>query len=155
VGHGLSIGEVRLLPLHPGAEFARQAAPAMKNGRIGNDLSLVLRIDYRDFSMLLTGDIGAEAEEHLIRQGAPLRADVLKGPHHGSRFSSHPAFIEAVAPRAVIFSSRDRSPWRHPHPEVVERYQKAGVEVWRTDHSGAVHVESDGHSLDIRGTPPR
>jgi len=155
VGQPLHIGEVDLLPLHPGEEFARQAAPDAKGGRIGNDLSLVLRIDYKDFSMLLTGDIGAEAEAHLIRQGAPLRADVLKGPHHGSRHSSHPAFIQAVAPQAVIFSSRDKSPWRHPHPEVIERYESAGAEVWRTDINGAVNIVTDGHGLDIQGTVPR
>jgi competence protein ComEC len=153
-GTPLDIGEVRLLPFHPSETFIRQSPSLAESGRIGNDLSLVLRIDYKNFSMLLTGDIGAEAEAHLLRQGAPLRANVLKGPHHGSRHSSHPAFIQAVAPQAVIFSSHDRSPWRHPHPEVIERYQQAGAEVWRTDQHGAVHIESGGHGFDIQGTVP-
>jgi len=154
VGEPLTIGGVSLTPLHPATAYQPKAAGA-KGGRIDNNLSLVMRIDYRNFSMLLTGDIGEEAEQYLLGQGAPLKADVLKGPHHGSRHSSHPAFIEAVAPKAVIFSSRDKSPWRHPHPEVLARYEKAGSAIWRTDQSGAVQIETDGSRMEIRGTVQR
>jgi len=147
----LTIGGVSLTLLHPPPAFRPNAAGAA-GGRIDNNLPLVMRIDYRDFSMLLTGDIGEEAEQYLLGQGAPLKADVLKGPHHGSRHSSHPAFIEAVAPKAVIFSSRDKIPWRHPHPEVLARYEKAGSAIWRTDESGAVQIETDGSRMEIRGT---
>jgi len=148
VGKPMQVGEVTLLALHPDAPFRRDEK---EKQRIGNDLSLVSRIEYHNFSMLLTGDIGKQAEKYLLQNPGLLKANVLKGPHHGSRHSSTPAFIAAVQPDAVIFSSNYMNPWRHPHPEVVERHQNAGAQIWRTDLQGAIHIESDGFTHRIRG----
>jgi len=66
---------------------------------------------------------------------------VLVAPHQGSRTSSSPAFVEAVAPRLVIFPVGYRNPFRHPHPEVVARYAALGSVAVRTDEGGAISVE--------------
>jgi len=142
-GIPLNIGEVRLTPLHPGPKFILQTIANRKN-KVGNELSLVLRLEYREFSMLLTGDIGESTEEYLIQQSAPLQADFLKSPHHGSRFSNSSSFIRTVQPQAVIFSSGYLNWMRHPHPEVVERYTSAGTKIWRTDLNGSIHITTDG-----------
>jgi competence protein ComEC len=69
-----------------------------------------------------------------------LRADVLIAPHHGSGSSSSPAFLAAVAPRAVVIPVGHRNRYGHPAPEVLARYRQAGLSVWRTDRHGALDV---------------
>jgi competence protein ComEC len=79
-----------------------------------------------------------------------LKADILKAPHHGSRFSNSSAFIQAVKPGTVIFSSGYLNSMHHPHPEILERYQRAGVDIRRTDAHGAVQVITDGNGYEIQ-----
>ncbi len=143
----ITIGEIRLTPLHPGIELD-QAADS--NRRVDNDLSLVLRLDYKKFSMLFTGDIGEKTEKKLITSPLQLAADVLKGPHHGSRFSNSSDFINAVHPTTVIFSSGYLNRMHHPHPETLARYHEAGVDILRTDLHGAVQIITDGNGYKIR-----
>ncbi len=141
----INIGKVRLIPLHPESDQSSDS-----DRRIDNDLSLVMRLEYKDFSMLFTGDISDKVEGKLANSQHQLKADILKAPHHGSRFSNSSAFIEAVAPGTVIFSSGYLNRMRHPHPETLERYQKAGVDIRRTDAHGAVQVITDGNGYQIR-----
>ena len=103
-----------------------------------NDLSCVLRIDSAHGSALLTGDLEARGEALLLREQAPLRADALLVPHHGSRTSSTPAFVAAVAPRVAIFTAGYRNRFGHPRAEVVARYERVGAALLRSDRQGAV-----------------
>jgi competence protein ComEC len=107
----------------------------------GNDASCVLRIDGA-FSVLLTGDIGAAAEQALL-SGAALGAEVLVSPHHGSASSSSAAFVRAVVPRLVIHSAGWRNHFRHPRPQVVARYAEAGAAQYVTGAGGAISVWRD------------
>ena len=138
----ITIGEVRLIPLHPGPD-----QPSTSSRRIDNDLSLVLRLEFKDFSMLFTGDISDKIEKVL--SASPLQADILKGPHHGSRFSNSQVFINAVHPSTVIFSSGHLNRMRHPHPETLERYRNTGVDIRRTDRHGAIQVITNGNGYEI------
>jgi competence protein ComEC len=152
-GVPLNIGEVRLTALHPGPEFILQTV-AHRKDKVDNELSLVLRLEYREFSMLLTGDIGKSTEEYLIERDAHLEADFLKSPHHGSRYSNSSSFIRAVNPQAVIFSSGYLNWMHHPHPEVIERYKSAGTKIWRTDLNGSIHITTDGIRHRVRSYSP-
>jgi competence protein ComEC len=107
---------------------------------------VVLSVSLGEVRFLLAGDIESRGEEALH---APP-ALVLKVPHHGSRTSSTPGFVARVAPRVAILSVGYRSPFGHPHPEVVARYLRAGVRVYRTDRDGTVRVSTDGRSLWVR-----
>jgi competence protein ComEC len=149
----LNIGEARLTSLHPGPEFILQTVANRKN-KVGNELSLVLRLEYREFSMLLTGDIGKSTEEYLVQQAAPLKAIFLKSPHHGSKYSNSSSFINTVRPQAVIFSSGYLNWMHHPHPEVVARYKSTGTKIWRTDLNGSIHIITDGIRHRIRNFSP-
>jgi len=118
-----------------------------------NDLSCVLRIDGPGGSALLTGDIEAKSEHALLRAGAPLAADVLVVPHHGSRTSSTPAFVKAVSPAVAIVTPGYRNRFGHPRPEVVARYLRAGARVTRSDFDGAVIVDiAAGQPVHVRAT---
>ena len=63
---------------------------------------------------------------------------MLLVPHHGSRTSSTAAFIAAVAPEIAVYTSGYRNRFGHPRPDVVARYDRAGVRGYRTDHDGAL-----------------
>jgi len=130
---------VRFEMLHPAAEdyaIARRA----------NDLSCVLRVSAGAQSILLTGDIERAAEAAVVRRAAaaPPGAQALLAPHHGSRTSSTPAFLDAVAPRLAVFPVGYRSRFGHPHREVLARYGERGIEVRRTDLEGAVTLRLGG-----------
>jgi len=124
-----------------GVEFAfvhpaqsAYADPARKS----NDLSCVLRVTSRGGSVLLTGDIEAPSEAEILARGHAVDAAVLVVPHHGSRTSSTPAFIAAVAPRFAIVAAGYRNRFGHPRGEVLARYAHAGAARTRTDLQGAI-----------------
>jgi competence protein ComEC len=124
---------VRFDVLHPARED--HAGPARKS----NDMSCVLKIVTAAGSVLLTSDIEMPSEWRLLgADRAALRADHLLVPHHGSRTSSTPEFIAAVGARTAIFPVGYRSRFRHPHPEVLARYEARGARVLRTDRDGAM-----------------
>ena len=109
-----------------------------------NAVSCVLRVQGEGRTLLLTGDIEAPQEAALLARGADLRADVLVVPHHGSRTSSTPAFIDAVQPSLAAVQAGYRSRFGHPAPDVVERYAARGIAVQRSDRCGALVLPADG-----------
>src|SRR5262249_46830097 len=94
-----------------------------------------------------TGDIEAPAERRLLTAPGRLAATVLKVPHHGSRTSSTPAFVAAVAPRVAVVSVGADNRYRLPSLEVLARYRARGTCVLRTDRCGAITTETDGGDL--------
>lgn len=119
-----------------------------------NDDSVVLRLQFRERSILLTGDIEKKTERMLAAQ-SDLKVDVVKVPHHGSRTSSTDAFVSATRPRHAIISVGQDSMFGHPHAEVVERWQAAGAEVLTTGQCGMITVTTDGTDLSVTGMQSR
>ena len=113
----------------------------------GNEVSNVYRITYGKASFLVTGDLVAEEERKLLEEGKDVQALVLKCGHHGSRTSTSQEFLEAVHPRyAVIGVGRDNS-FGHPNKEILERLEKQGIEIYRTDMDGAIEFHTDGKRM--------
>ncbi|MBP3810078.1 MAG: DNA internalization-related competence protein ComEC/Rec2 [Clostridiales bacterium] len=104
----------------------------------GNEDSVVLRLEYEDFSILFTGDIGFDSEAALIEEGADIDADVLKVAHHGSAYSTSSLFLEYVSPEEAVISVVANSPYGHPAPATLERLEDYGCIIRRTDHEGAI-----------------
>ena len=122
---------------------------AIDEGRT-NDSSIVLRIDYGDTSFLFTGDAEDWSEYMMIDSGMNLKADVLKIAHHGSKYSSTEEFLKVVQPQyAVISVSRDNT-YGHPHDEVLNRLQKIGAKVLRTDILGTIVLKSDVNCVSLK-----
>jgi competence protein ComEC len=115
-----------------------------------NNSSLVLRLRFKNVSVLLTGDIEKEAEGRILKEGSLLRSEILKIPHHGSSSSSSPLFLEKVKPTYAILSVGERNIGRLPHPEVLKRYQELGTTLFRTDRHGAITVTTDGENIDVK-----
>jgi len=101
--------------LHPQERPMRDSSSDMNNN------SVVLRLVYGDFSLLLTGDIFVEAEQYLLDGRFPLDSTVLKVAHHGSDSSSGDEFITEVGPQIAVISVGADNAFGHPVSCVVER----------------------------------
>ena len=110
-----------------------------------NDMSIVVRVDYGSTSFLFTGDAEEMSEYMMI--GLPLKADVLKVAHHGSRYSSSQEFIDAVNPSWAVISCGDGNSYGHPHEETLRILFDA--KVLRTDQLGTIVFQSDGQTLTV------
>jgi competence protein ComEC len=116
-----------------------------------NDLSCVLRMVSPFGSVLLPGDIEKRSESRLVATvPGELRADVLLGPHHGSRTSSTDDFVRAVSPQLAVFTVGYRNRFGHPHPEVSARYRRSGARTLRTDLSGAVLIDLRPDGIEVK-----
>lgn len=116
-----------------------------------NDNSLVVRVAFGRRSLLLAGDVEREAEAAIARTvGRAARADVLKVAHHGSRTSSTPPFLAAVAPRLAVISAGLHNRFGHPHPEVEEALAARGTTALRLDAVGGVTAVTDGERWVVR-----
>src|SRR5262245_18263518 len=100
--------------------------------------------------MHFTGDAEIETEDSMMEAGEPLRAQVLKVGHHGSRYATGSRFLAAVAPEAAVISCGAGNRYGHPAPETLDRLQKAGVKIYRTDQSGDITIISDGNKFEIQ-----
>lgn len=115
-----------------------------------NNSSLVFKLVYKDFSILLTGDIEVEAESYICsKYKNTIKSLILKVPHHGSRTSSGNRFIKAVSPEAAIIMCGKNNLFGHPHNEVISRYIKFKVDLYRTDIDGNIRIVTDGHKYTI------
>jgi competence protein ComEC len=131
--------------------------PGFDAGYAANDNSLVLRLTYGRERALLAGDIERASERRLLREGADLRADVLKVPHHGSRTSSTTPFLRAVSPRYAVVSCGRANRFGHPHPSALTRLRATAGTLVRTDRSGGVVLRTRGHGWQLetwRGDRP-
>ena len=115
-----------------------------------NDDSVVLKVQFRNRSILLTGDVEKKAERELTAAREDLKADVVKVPHHGSKTSSTEPFVAATKPRFAIISVGQDSIFGHPHAEVVERWKASGAEVLTTGKCGTITVTTDGTDLSLQ-----
>jgi competence protein ComEC len=142
-GDAVTIDGVRLEVRHP-------PPPDWERQDVRNDDSIVIELLWRDLSVVFTGDIGREVERLIAPRftRSPLR--VIKVPHHGSLTSSSVDFLRALAPRVAVISVGRGNNFGHPAPAVLKRYAEVGAQVFRTDQDGAVTLESDGSSLQIR-----
>lgn len=139
---------VKLETLNPQGDD-RWITKIRQGGSVENANSVVLRLSYGDFSMLFTGDAEFETEALMMKSGAPLRAQVLKVGHHGSRHATSGRFLETVKPEAAIISCGEDNRYGHPAQLTLDRLRKAGVNVYRTDLSGEIEIISDGKKFEI------
>ena len=135
-GDRVSVDGVTLEVLHPGGAADSAASED------ANDQSVVLLLRYGDFSALLPGDAPAAVEEALLAAGLIPPLDILKAGHHGSRTSTSWRLLESARPELSVVSAGARNRYGHPHPVVLNRLERAGSGVARTDLQGIVRVRA-------------
>lgn len=114
-----------------------------------NACSAVVKLEYKQTSLLFTGDAEYGSENDMIKSGYDLSADILKVGHHGSASSSSPEFIKAVSPKDAIISVGANNKYGHPTNEVLTLLNNLGVNIYRTDEAGTIIVTSDGTNYTI------
>lgn len=116
-----------------------------------NNKSCLLRISTGHNSLLLTGDIQADAEHWLLNHRHDLlESSILFVPHHGSRTSSAREFIAAVNPEIAIVQAGWKNQFKHPHPEVLSRYATEAIGVYSTAQLGALRLQIGPDSRSIK-----
>ena len=141
----------RSIDLGGGAVLTLLAPPTPRLSGTRSDAnanSIVARVVYGATSLLLLGDAEPETERWLLGSVATLASDVVKVAHHGSGYSSTPAFVRRVAARLAVISVGAINDYQHPDPEVVRRWEQSGARVLRTDRDGEVSLVSDGTSFE-------
>lgn len=122
--------------------------PLDKNSQIGsNDRSIVTLLEYKNTSMLLTGDLEEKGELSLLEHGLIPDVDILKVGHHGSKTSTSPRFLAKVRPEISVISSGANNTYGHPAPEKVSLLHAAHSLIYRTDQQGTLHFATDGEKI--------
>ena len=114
-----------------------------------NDSSIVLKLNYFSNSFLFTGDLGSNKEKEILNSGANIKADVLKVGHHGSSYSTASLFLDKVNPSFAAISVGKNNIYKHPASSTLEKLNKRGIKVYRTDLDGTILFESNGKDISV------
>ena len=135
--------------------FTKEKIAASRKGNESNANSIVMRLDYGDFSMLLTGDAEEQTEERLVQKETNLAATVLKVGHHGSKYATSENFLKHIfrpddpQSKAAIISMSEFNRYGHPNQDVLNRLKAAGVkQLYRTDLQGEITITTTGKVKD-------
>jgi competence protein ComEC len=113
-----------------------------------NDTGLVELVKTPQFKVLLPGDTGFDVEDSLVAEGVDLRADILKIPHHGSKYASDAAFLKAVDPKIAVIEVGAKNSYGQPAPETLARIASStNATVFRTDQGGTIQIWREGNTL--------
>ena len=136
ISRKINLGSLNLTILPP-------ANPLIRDSELNNN-SVVVRLDFKDFSCLFTGDIEKERERQLLTESrGNLNVDILKVVHHGSSSSSSPVFIKSVGPIIAVIRCGQDNKYGHPHRETISLLPSLGIEIYRTDLSGTINFEKE------------
>lgn len=137
VGDKYKLGDAEFIILSPSKDYGDNL----------NNASIIIRLTYGENSFLFTGDAETAPEGDVVNSGYELKSDVLKFGHHGSSTSSSDSFLKAVSPTyGVIMCGKDNS-YGHPHKETLNKIEKYGIIVYRTDEVGNIVAVSNGKDI--------
>lgn len=109
-----------------------------------NNNSLVFKLFFNKFSILFTGDIEESAEKllcEIYENTNILNSDILKIAHHGSKSSSTLDILKSVKPQIALIGVGKNNKYGHPNQEVIDRLNKIGVNIYRTDQLGEITIK--------------
>ena len=118
-------------------------------GNEANANSIVARLDYGSFSMLLAGDAEEQTEHRLLTKELDLQTKVIKISHHGSKYASSKDFLNRVKPEVAIVSCGAWNRYGHPAQAVLDRLQAANVKLYRTDLQGEITITTRGKNNEM------
>ena len=134
-GDYISGADFRIEALHPSSTFSSDDK---------NEQSLVLTYQSSTIKLLLTGDIGEEAIMHIMEEGnLDSDFDIIKAPHHGSKYSYSMKFLEKINAEVAVISCGAMNSYGHPHKETLQGLYDAGVDYYRTDYQGRILIIPD------------
>lgn len=110
-----------------------------------NNYSTVLRLSYKDVSVLFSADAEADSEDAMLNSSLVLDSDVLKVGHHGSLSSSTESYVDAVSPEVAVISVGRDNGYGFPTQHVLDTFSVRDVKVYRTDINGNITLLTDGY----------
>ena len=124
----------------------------MKTG--GNEVnanSVIVRVDYGSFSMLLSGDAEEQTEHRILSKETNVEAKVLKVSHHGSKYATAADFLQRVKPQIAIISCGEWNRYGHPAQAVLDRLKESNpnLKLFRTDLQGEITLTTKGREEDV------
>ncbi|NFO40760.1 MBL fold metallo-hydrolase [Clostridium botulinum] len=137
VGDTLTIGNATIQFLAPNSSKYQDL----------NNYSIACKLKYGNTSYVFMGDAEALSEGEILAKQLDISADVLKLGHHGSHSSTSKAFLDKVNPKYAIVSCGKGNDYGHPHQETIDKINKKGIEILRTDVSGTIISTSDGNNI--------
>jgi competence protein ComEC len=148
VGERGRAGEVSWTVLAPSAPVSSDPAELAGEGSGENDASVVIMAEVHGVRILLTGDVEPASQRALLATGADLRADVLKVPHHGSRFQDA-GLLSGTDARLALVSAGADNDYGHPAPSTIRLLEASGATVLRTDLVGDIAVARTADGLGV------
>jgi beta-lactamase superfamily II metal-dependent hydrolase len=154
-GQTIELGDGAVLRVLAPVEPYFAAKDLSTGGNEPNANSVVMRLDYGEFSMLLPGDAEEQTERRMIEKGADFAAEVLKVAHHGSKYATSADFLKRGGFRVAILSTGADNRYGLPAQETLERLKAAGVKLFRTDMQGEITISTRGQKDDAKVTAAR
>jgi competence protein ComEC len=140
--------DLRMYFLYPDKNYRDKDLSDQKENP--NNGSVVFILKYGDTDFLFTGDAEKESEGIMVRQYSDfLKTDVLKVAHHGSITSTTIPFAIRNKPGIAVISCGKFNKFNHPSDIVLNRLERSGTKIYRTDLDAAIVMESDGIKIDI------
>ncbi len=141
------------LPLDPAltVKILYPPLPPLKGTRSDlNNASLVVSLSYQKLKLLFTGDIELEGQKWLLEhKRAALKAQVLKVPHHGSRYFEAD-FLKAVNPKIAVISVGAQNNFGQPDQTTLDLLARHKIFIYRTDLNGAIILTTDGTNIWLK-----
>lgn len=118
-------------------------------GLTTNSFSIAQILNYKDFKVLLTGDLDVEQ----MSQFSDLAGDInfLKVPHHGSRFGLTAEILDILNPKLAVISVGAKNKYGHPTPFILDLLKSKNIKTLRTDENGDIEIVSDGRAFGLTG----
>ncbi len=165
------------------AFLASEGAPSIENKlgtftskRDPNDFSVQAILSLGEFDALLTGDIGYNMADEVLRNfvvSDSRTIEYIKVPHHGSKNGLTQSLLEKIVPGGLPLTEVQHEPsmdnsekanakpvgvisvgrknrYGHPAPEILEILKEYGIKTLRTDQMGNVEVVTDGKSFWVK-----
>jgi len=148
-GTKLDLGGGALLTILAPSEPLLTKDKMSTGGNEANANSIVARLDYGSFSMLLAGDAEEQTEHRLLTKELELQTKVLKVSHHGSKYATSKDFLNRVKPEVAIVSCGAWNRYGHPSQAVLDRLKAANVKLYRTDLQGEIAITTRGKNDEM------
>lgn len=142
VGDTFTLGDAQVVFLGP--------SDALQGNPNSNNRSLVIKVTYKDVSLLITGDAEQDELGDLVSSGQNLSAQILKVGHHGASNGITDAFAALVHPKVAVISCGKDNDYGHPHKSTLATLGLYMVDLYRTDLQGTVTVVSDGKDIEVQ-----
>lgn len=138
-GDSINYKDNKLMFLSPDGEIGKKSEL--------NDTALVSELVSGGIKTLFTADVGFDVENYLIKK-YDLDVDILKVGHHGSKYSTSTAFLNAITPNISIIEV-GKNTYGHPTKETLNKLLGIGSSIYRNDEQGTIHIEANSGKVNV------